>query len=181
MKKLFLSVVIGACCLTVLTPAAVARYVLSVANGGTTYNLQIVDSVTSPDGEILTQRVPSVLHKIDIPPNILSLIHQGMHGVIDSETGGTAAKHFKTWNHTENVAAKTGTAEVTRIDLENNSWFVMFAPYEKPEIAVVVFIPSGSSGGEGAVAAREFVGWYLDQRAAGTTDIGLPSGNSMAP
>lgn len=166
---------------TVLTPAAVARYVLSVANGGTTYNLQIVDSVTSPDGEILTQRVPSVLHKIDIPPNILSLIHQGMHGVIDSETGGTAAKHFKTWNHTENVAAKTGTAEVTRIDLENNSWFVMFAPYEKPEIAVVVFIPSGSSGGEGAVAAREFVGWYLDQRAAGTTDIGLPSGNSMAP
>lgn len=166
---------------TVLTPAAVARYVLSVANGGTTYNLQIVDSVTSPDGEILTQRLPSVLHKIDIPQDILAKIHEGMHGVVDSETGGTAARHFSGWTYKDQVGAKTGTAEVTRIDLENNSWFVMFAPYDKPEIAVVVFIPSGSSGGEGAIAAREFVGWYMDQRQSGEQDVTLPSGNSLAP
>lgn len=166
---------------TVLTPAAVARYVLSVANGGTTYNLQIVDSVTSPDGEILTQRLPSVLHKIDIPQDILAKIHEGMHGVVDSETGGTAARHFSGWTYKDQVGAKTGTAEVTRIDLENNSWFVMFAPYDKPEIAVVVFIPSGSSGGEGAIAAREFVGWYMDQRQSGGQDVTLPSGNSLAP
>ncbi len=167
--------------ITVLTPAAVARYVLSVANGGTTYNLQIVDSVTSPDGEILSQRVPSILHKIDIPPELLQLVHQGMQGVVDNETGGTAAKHFTGWPYSNDVAAKTGTAEVTRIDLENNSWFVMFAPFEKPEIAVVVFIPSGSSGGEGAIAAREFVGWYMDQRGTESKEIGLPSGNSLAP
>ena len=33
-----------------------------------------------------------------------------------------------------------------------------------PEIAVVVFIPSGFSGGEASMAAREFVGWYMDQK-----------------
>ncbi len=167
--------------ISVVTPAAVARYVASIANGGTTYNLQIVDSVTSPDGEILSQRVPTVLHKIDIPQEYLSMIHQGMHGVVDAETGGTAARFFKGWPHSDNVAAKTGTAEVTRIDLENNAWFVMFAPYEKPEIAVVVFIPAGQSGALASAAARDFVGFYLEQKQNEGKQIDLPSGNMLAP
>ena len=80
------------------------------------------------------------------------------------------------------------------VDLENTAWFVMLAPYqsetvngvptttEKPEIAVVVFIPSGYSGGQGAVAAREFVEWYMDQKNLRTNDANaLPFGNSLAP
>lgn len=166
--------------ITVLTPAAVARYVASIANGGTTYNLLIVDSVTSPDGEILSQRMPTVLHKIDVDRQYIDLIHKGMKGVVDSD-GGTATKHFSRFKYKDNMAAKTGTAEVTKIDLENNAWFVTFAPYEKPEIAIATFIPSGFSGGEASRASRDFIGWYLDQKENKTDDIGLPSGNSLAP
>ncbi|NMD38012.1 MAG: hypothetical protein GYA87_04945 [Christensenellaceae bacterium] len=166
--------------ITVLTPAAVARYVCSIANGGTTYNLLIIDSVTSPDGDILSQRTPTVLHDIPNAEEYLPLIREGMKGVVDTE-GGTAAKYFVNWPYRDQIAAKTGTAEVTSIDLENNAWFVSFAPYEKPEIAVVVFIPAGFSGGEASLASREFIEWYMDQKKLSDTDIAFPYGNSIAP
>ena len=51
----------------------------------------------------------------------------------------------------------------------------------EPEIAIAVFIPSGFSGGEASMAAREFVGWYMDQKTLRGTGSVLPSGNQLAP
>ncbi len=165
--------------ITVLTPAAVSRYAAALGNGGVVNNLMIVDSITSPEGDILSQRTPTTIHVFENSQEYLDLILQGMKGVVDES--GTAAKYFTTWKYREDVAAKTGTAEVTTIDLENNSWFIMLAPFDEPEICVVVFIPSGLSGGEASLAAREFVGWYLDQKTLRTTDAGFPGGNMLAP
>ncbi len=175
--------------ITVLTPAAVSRYVATLGNGGNVYNLMIVDSITSPEGDILSQRVPSLMNHFDGSEQYLPYILRGMKGVVDES--GTANKYFRNWDYKERVCAKTGTAEVTTIDLENNAWFVMLAPFqmddatmtitEKPEIAVVVFIPSGLSGGEASLAAQEFVGWYMDQKTLRTDDAPFPGGNMMAP
>ena len=74
-----------------------------------------------------------------------------------------------------------GTAQTTAIDLENNGWFVAFAPFDNPEIALAVFIPNGLSGGNASLAVREFIEWYLDQETLRTTDYDLPIGNSLAP
>ncbi len=177
--------------ITVLTPAAVSRYVTTLGNGGTVYNLMIVDSITSPEGDIVSQRTPTSMNVFEDSEEYLAFILKGMEGVVDES--GTAGAYFRGWEYQDRVCAKTGTAEVTTIDLENNSWFVMLAPYksemvdgvpvivEKPEIAVVVFIPSGFSGGQGAVAAREFVGWYLDQKTLRNENSVFPSGNQLAP
>ncbi len=165
--------------ITVVTPAAVSRYVAALGNGGEVYNLMLVDSITSPEGDILSQRTPSLMHKFDGAEEYLPYILKGMEGVVDES--GTAAKYFKTWDYRKEVCAKTGTAEVTTIDLENNAWFVMLAPKDNPEIAVVVFIPSGFSGGEASLAAREFVGWYMNQKTLRTDYSSLPSGNTLAP
>lgn len=166
---------------TVLTPIAVARYVCAVANGGYVYNVSLVDSIISPEGEILSQREPQLINQLEDPNNYMDLIRQGMQGVVDES--GTAGKHFKNWKYKANevLAAKTGTAQTTDIDLENNAWFVAFAPYDNPEIAVVSFIPNGYSGGEASPAARDFIEWYLDQETLRTVDYDLPSGNSLAP
>ena len=166
---------------TVVTPIAVARYVCAVANGGYVYNVSLVDSIISPEGEILSQREPQLINQLEDPNNYMDLIRQGMQGVVDES--GTAGKHFKNWKYDarEVLAAKTGTAQTTDIDLENNAWFVAFAPYENPEIAVVSFIPNGYSGGEASQAARDFIEWYLDQETLRTVDYDLPSGNSLAP
>ena len=166
---------------TVVTPIAVARYVCAVANGGYVYNVSLVDSIISPEGEILSQREPQLINQLEDPNNYMDLIRQGMQGVVDES--GTAGKHFKNWKYKANevLAAKTGTAQTNDIDLENNAWFVAFAPYENPEIAVVSFIPNGYSGGEASPAARDFIEWYLDQETLRTVDYDLPSGNSLAP
>ena len=159
----------------------------------------IVDSITSPEGDIVSQRTPSLLNDFGgdseeqraKTENYIAYILEGMKGVVDES--GTAAKYFRKWGYRDKVCAKTGTAEVTTIDLENNAWFVMLAPFasenvngvptvtEKPEIAVVVFIPSGFSGGEATMAAREFVGWYMDQKTLRTDNALFPSGNMLAP
>lgn len=179
--------------ITVVTPAAVSRYVAALGNGGKVYNLMLVDSITSPEGDIVSQRTPSLFNEFEGAEEYLPYILEGMKGVVDES--GTAARYFRSWDYREQVCAKTGTAEVTTIDLENNAWFVMLAPFESemvngvptittpPEIAVVVFIPSGLSGGMAGMAAREFVGWYMNQRnlrdQSGTS--ALPSGNQLAP
>ncbi len=164
---------------TVLTPIAVARYVCTIANNGYLYNVSLIDSITSPDGEILSQREPTLIHRLDHADEYLPLIRQGMQGVVDES--GTAGKYFKNWPYTQQIAAKTGTAQVTSIDLENNAWFVCFAPYENPEIAVACFIPNGYSGSEASKAPRDFIKWYMDQKGLRTNDYILPAGNSLAP
>lgn len=177
--------------ITVVTPAAVSRYVAALGNGGKVYNLMLVDSITSPEGDIVSQRTPSLMNEFEGAEQYLPYILKGMEGVVDES--GTAAKYFRSWDYRNLVCAKTGTAEVTTIDLENNAWFVMLAPYssetvngvpvitQAPEIAVVVFIPSGYSGGESSMAAREFVGWYMDQKTLRTESSVFPSGNELAP
>ena len=169
--------------ITTVSPAAVARYVAALGNGGKVYNLTIVDSITSPEGDIVSQRTPSLMHDFgEDSPNTeeyLSYILKGMEGVVDES--GTAARYFRNWQYRQDICAKTGTAEVTTLDLENNAWFVMLAPKENPEIAVAVFIPSGLSGGMAGVAAREFVGWYMDQKTLRSVDVVFPSGNTLAP
>ncbi len=165
---------------TTITPIAAARYVAAVANGGYIYNVSIIDSIISPEGEILSQREPTLVNQLEDPNNYMSLIREGMEGVTDDT--GTARKYFSKYPKVQEViAAKTGTAQVTSIDLENNAWFVCFAPHDDPEIAICVFVPHGYSGGMASIAARDFIDWYLDQTELRTTDYVLPAGNSLAP
>ena len=164
---------------TVLTPISVARYVTAVANGGKVYNVSLIDSITSPSGEILAEREPSLQWTLEKADIYMHYIVEGMKGVTDDT--GTAAKYFKNGPYKDLIAAKTGTAQVTSIDLEDNAWFVCFAPIDNPEIAVVCFIPSGASGGYASQAPRDFIEWYMKQKDLRGTDIVLPVGNSLAP
>ena len=70
---------------------------------------------------------------------------------------------------------------MTSIDLENNAWFVCFAPRSKPEIAIAVFIPHGYSGGDASLAAKRFIEEYLDRQTLRTVEYNLPYGNTLAP
>ncbi len=165
--------------ITVLTPAAVSRYVAAIANGGNVYNLMLVDSIISPEGEVISQRTPTLVNTIEGAEQYLRYIRAGMKGVVDES--GTAARYFRDFKYTNQIAAKTGTAQNSDIDLENNSWFVAFAPYDKPEIAVVSFIPNGYSGADASPAARDFIQWYMDQKTLRTEESVLPGGNQLSP
>ncbi len=171
--------------ITLLTPAAVSRYVASLGNGGTVYNLSIVDSVVSPEGEILNQYQPTVFGHLDNAGEYIPYIKEGMKRVVDDGVG-TAASYFSNWPYTDNIWAKTGTAQVTigkiKLDLENNGWFVALAPFEgETEIAVITMIPNGYSGAMSTLAAREFLGWWFDNRVTKSDDGPVVPGNELMP
>ena len=174
--------------ITAITPVAVARYVAALANGGKVYDLTLVDSIISPDGEVLSQSTPILASELegDYVEEYLDAIYQGMKGVTgaDDVGGGTAEKYFRKFKYQKYMAAKTGTAEQTRIDLENNAWMVAYAPvgtdedtgevYE-PEIAICVYIPHGYSGAACSPTIRSIIQYYMDRRAMQTDDFIAPS------
>ena len=168
--------------ITTVTPVALARYVAAVANGGKVYDLRIVDSIISPDGEVLSQSTPILASQIegDNVETYLACIREGMKGVAEAE--GTAAKFFSEAKYDDirdNMGAKTGTAEKTQIDLENNAWMIAFAPYENPEIAVCVYIPHGYSGAYCSITVREIIDYYMEHRELDQEDF-MPPSSSLA-
>ena len=173
--------------ITLLTPIAVVRYVGALSDSATVWNPQLIDSIVSPEGEILSQRSATVFNTLDSARPSMPYILKGMEGVVDE--GGTANRYFRKWKYydviTEVMCGKTGTSQVTiggiKLDLENNAWFVSLCPRDNPEIAVVSFIPNGYAGAHCAPAARDFIGFYLDEKAKVDETISLPGGNSLAP
>ncbi len=170
--------------ITLLTPVAVVRYLGALAEGKV-WNVNIVDSIISPDGEILSSKEPSLFNYLEDALPYLPFLQRGMEGVVDD--GGTAVRYFREWKYraAEWIMGKTGTSQVTiggiKLDLENNAWFICLAPQDDPKIAVVSFIPNGYAGAHSTQAARDFIGWYLDEMNKGEEDLTLPGGNQLTP
>ena len=153
--------------ITQVTPIAAARYISAIANGGTVYDAHVVSRIINSDGETVTDIAPTVVGDFSSAADSLQIIRNGMKGVTSQEDGGTAWKYFIDYKYRDNIGAKTGTAQVSKIDIENHSWFVAFAPFDKPEIAVVVFIPNGYSGAYSYIAIQDAIQYYLDKKEAG--------------
>ncbi len=68
------------------------------------------------------------------------------------------------------IAAKTGTAEFgPRLpdgESDTHGWFLSFAPWEEPEIAVVVYLEHGEGAAHAAPVAREIIEAYFAREAA---------------
>ena len=104
---------------------------------------------------------------IDAPAEYFATIKQGMQDVVNSDDElGSASSVFKGWEYAGQIGGKTGSGQVSEIELENNAWFVAFAPYDDPQIAVVSYIPNGYSGASAAPAAKSILQYYLDGLAA---------------
>ncbi len=146
--------------ITQITPIAAARYVSAIANGGTVYDAQIIDKIIAPDGTVVLDKEPVVANRIETDDIYFQKIREGMENVTSAENEGTAGEAFKNFKY--KVAAKTGTSQRTKIDVENNSWLVCYAPADDPKIAVVVYIQNGFAGLRSANAAKETIRYYLD-------------------
>lgn len=151
---------------TQITAIGVAKYVSAIANGGKVVEPHIVDRVVDQDGNIVYQQDTVLIEDLNIPESYMAVIHEGMREVISEEDGG-ATDVFKDFEYKDILAGKTGTGKVSNVDLENNGWFVCFAPLDsnqEPEIAVIVFLPHGYSGMSAAQTARDFLQYYFDAK-----------------
>ena len=133
------------------TTVGLAGYVATVANGGTCYNLTLLDKVTDSDGNIIQEFEPDIRNQIELPQEYWDAIHLGMRQVVEGKS------YFN--NLAVNVAGKTGTAEQLKTR-PSHALFVCYAPYETPEIAIATRIPFGYSSDYAAQATRDIIKYY---------------------
>lgn len=117
------------------TPIQMGRYIAALANGEYVYNLRIIDGINhtkTNQGYVATE--PSIYNELNIKESTLKSVYEGMYQVTHG-TLGSARNVFKTFEVP--IAGKTGTAQENN---DEHSWFVGFAPYENPEIAVVTTV-----------------------------------------
>lgn len=163
--------------ITQVTPIAVARYIAAIANGGTVYNAQIVDKIISPSGEVVLDKQPTVANVIEGGEEYFAALQQGMKDVASGEDG-TASSVLAAYTDYK-IAAKTGTAQRTDLDVENNAWMVAYAPYDDPKIVVVVYIQNGYAAGYCGHAVGEVVKSYLDSLEE-TPSMAVSEDNTLA-
>lgn len=149
------------------TPLQMAKYISMLVNGGNKVNPTIIKTIKNADGSEVSrteikQYVAEKLgikednnENMQISQTNIDAILEGMRGVT-SESGGTAYSIFKNFNI--EIGGKTGSAQT---GVSTNAWFVGFAPYDNPEIAVVVLIENGGTGSYAAYGAREIIAQYF--------------------
>ncbi len=141
------------------TTAQITKYISTLANGGTLYKLHMVDHLQNSDGSLHSQVEEVVENVIEFKEENLQVVYEGMANV-NYGRGGTLRGVFD--DLPVKVASKTGTAEEDK-NRSSHTWFVCFAPYDEPQIAITVMIPFGEGTGTPAPAVskaiiREYLG-----------------------
>ncbi len=148
------------------TTAALARYVTTVANGGTCYDLTLVHKITDAQGNTVQESEPKIRNQVELPQQYWDAIHRGMRQVVENKP------YFR--DLAVEVAGKTGTAEQTR-SRPSHALFVCYAPYEAPEIAIATRIPFGYSSDYAAQATGDIILYYYglaeDDLITGTAEM----------
>lgn len=130
----------------------------TLANGGTRYSMHLLDKVENADGTLDQQSAPVVENILELQEENLEAVFEGMRLVTSGEKG-TLKKVFHDFPVT--VAAKSGTAQ-ENLNKSSHTWFVGFAPYEKPQISVTVMIPFGEcSTSPAAQVAKDVIAEYM--------------------
>ena len=180
------------------TPIQVLNSVSTIANGGRLMNLSLIKEIVNSDGIVTQSFEPSMrwditkdpviqLYDDNLPtgeyttvqPWVIELTKEGMRMVV---TEGTARLQFE--GDTTLSAGKTGTAEYCDNFAQEmglcgygigtwpaHAWYVGYAPYDKPEIAVVAFVYNGTEGSTfSAPIVRKVLNAYFELKAIDTTN-----------
>jgi penicillin-binding protein 2 len=154
------------------TPLQLLMLISAIANGGRLYLPQVVEKVEDVYGSLLKEWPVSEMRRVDISEKTLQIIQQALMGAVN-EPHGTGWACVLTQGK---AAGKTGTAQVIKmaqdfkkgdmermpLKLRDHAWFVAYAPFEDPTIAVVVLVEHGGYGGAAAAPiAKRVIEKYL--------------------
>ena len=131
-----------------ITPVQALDMVAVVASDGLLYRPHLVNKI---NGVKVGERQA---RKIGLDIDHLQMVKRGLDAVVNTPTGtGRLAQ-----TPGMHIAGKTGTAQSGKA--QNHAWFVSYAPFESPKIAVCVFLEHGGHGGvEGAKIAHWIYNW----------------------
>lgn len=151
------------------TPLQMANAMAALLNGGIIYRPHIVDHVVDSRTGELRKVEPDPVDRIPLDPVHIEAIKAAM---VDVARIGTAARVFKDAEYA--AGGKTGTAQVFSLRgqryvegdlaerLRDHSWFLGFAPAERPAIAIAVLVENGGFGSVSAApVARKVMDFHL--------------------
>lgn len=163
------------------TPIQMAKYISMIANGGHPIDLSVVKSVIKSNGSQVAQeeldkyvakKLGREIEKTEdknISEETINAVHEGMRSVAEEE-GGTAYSVFKDFGI--ELGGKTGSAEMTSVKNSKDviAWFAGFAPYDNPEIAIVVMVEKGGHGYYTAEVVRDIMTEYFGMNIQETNE-----------
>ncbi len=130
-----------------------ARYLTTVANSGTCFDLTLIDRITDHSGVLVKDNSAQIRNIIEMDQENWDAIHQGMRQVIENRSDYR--------DLTIEVAGKTGTAE-ENANRGNHALFACYAPYENPEIAIVTRIAYGYTASYAAKTTKDILKYYYN-------------------
>ena len=155
-----------------VTPIQQVILMAAVANGGILLKPYLVKRIEGPEGQIQKEFFPEIVGQIRVDPDHLEQVRKALRDVVNSARGTGKKSRLKNII----VSGKTGTAQVVRMksneELEkgevipvkyrDHAWFMAFAPYEKPVIAVAIIVEHGGHGGAtaGPIAGKIFKKYF---------------------
>jgi len=157
------------------SPIQMLKVVSAVANGGDLYKPYLVADERDAHNHVARRFGPVLQGHVPLSDDDLQVIRQGMLGAIESPYGTANNVLIPGFRY----AGKTGTAEnVSTPDNpsgRNHAWFVCYAPYDHPQIAVVVFMEkSGNFGAVNAApVAQAIVEAYFHLKPTGPLGAGI--------
>lgn len=142
------------------SPLHVLSWISAFANGGRIMKPQIVNRVEDNEKQVLKSFSPEVAGEVGIDQSYLQVVREGMRQAVLEGTARSLQQLPIT------SAAKTGTAQFdARNASRSHAWFTAFAPYENPQIAIVVLIEDGGEGGVNSMpVVRDTLNWWAKNR-----------------
>lgn len=149
---------------TLMTPMHLNMVTAAIANGGTIHKDQIIASIKTGTGTVISQTQPEEYRTV-MSAEVAAKMREMMRDVVEE---GTATKLS---SRPYNPCGKTGSAEIVTGQSTSHAWFTGFAPEENPEIAITVIVEGAGSGGVSAVpVARSVMDEYFGYTPAAGED-----------
>lgn len=141
------------------TPIQVLTAISAIANGGQLLTPHVMKELRDAHGNTLSSYQTRARAQVPVDDSYLQVVRAGMRqSVTDGVAKNAAVAGIE-------IAGKTGTAEfgpqLSNGKYETHGWFVGFAPYDDPEVAVVVFVQRGSGGNDASPAASKILDYYF--------------------
>ncbi len=141
--------------LNAFTPLQLANYAATFANGGTHYRATLIDKIVSYDmSEYVKNSEAEVLNTVKMSDTTKNAIKEGMLSVTVDGTGSTVFNDYPI-----KIGGKTGTSQTN--SGADHSTYIVFAPYDKPQIAISVVLEHGSSGFSSGTLVKTLLDAYF--------------------
>ena len=153
-------------------PVQLSRYVSTLANNGTCYNLSLMNKITDYEGNVVRTSNHTIASQVNIDDGLWNQIHTGMRLVVTDDL----QKNKLLNSINVEVAGKTGTAQEGE-DRPAHALFISYAPYTAPEVSVTVVIPNGYSSGNAADLTGFIYAYLYDKEALNDATFSKDSGD----